>query len=73
MNISYAKILIERAKSSLKSSNDDTYKEAIQAKIEQLEYAICFDQKVDDISCAQNTHEVPSHLILKVRDLEQSI
>ncbi len=73
MNISYVKTVIERAKSSLESSTDETYKQAIEQKIYDVEYAICLDQEVGDISHIEDTRELTPYLIPKVEDLEQSI
>jgi hypothetical protein len=73
MNISYVKSIIERAKSSLKSSVDETYKEAIQAKIYDVEYNIFLDQNVSSINDLDDSYEIESYLEPYVKTLDESI
>ncbi|MEI7563099.1 MAG: hypothetical protein WCJ39_05515 [bacterium] len=53
MNISYAKSVIERAEQALASSQEETYKEMITAKLIAVKSRICTEEgvlSVNDIS-----------------------
>ena len=73
MNISYVKTVIERAKGSSKSSGDQAYKEAIQAKIYDVEYNIFLDQNVASMNDLDDSYKIEPYLEQYVKSLDESI